>query len=82
VPVASSFWIMASMGSLALCIRRCSDQSSWVRGLLAGPAATLGLMNVPFMALFHPLVTFAGLHASYVLLLRHVCCMQWNEKKG
>ena len=72
VPVASSFWIMASMGSLALALLRCPDQP--IAGLLVGPIATLGLMHIPFLVLFHPLVTFAGLHASYAMWSFRIAC--------
>ena len=41
VPIASSFWIMASMGSLAWCLRRSPDHPLW--GLIVGPFATVVL---------------------------------------
>jgi hypothetical protein len=81
VPVASSFWIMASMGSLAIVIERAPDHACW--GLLAGPLATLGLMHVPFMAIFHPLVTAGGFHASYAMwAFRGLCLLPLFSRLG
>jgi hypothetical protein len=72
VPVASSFWITASMGSMALVLMRSPSHAAC--GVLAGPLATLGLMNVPFTLIYHPLVTFAGYHASVALWVLRAAC--------
>ena len=74
VPVASAFWIMASCGSLALTLRACPDGLVW--GVVAGPVAYLGLMNLPFVALFHPIVTCARQHALYAMwAFRAICAL-------
>jgi hypothetical protein len=74
VPVASSFWIMATMGSMALVLRRLPGGASPGWGLLAGPVASLLLMQLPFLAIFHPLVTFGELHASYAMWALRLGC--------
>ena len=74
VPVASAFWIMSSCGSLALALRPCPDAFYW--GIVAGPVAYLGLMNLPFVALFHPIVTYGRHHALYAMwALRAICAL-------
>lgn len=73
MPIASSFWIMSSMSALALVLPRCpSANPLW--GLLAGPLATLGLMHVPFLFIFHPLVTALKFHAAYALWAMRLVC--------
>eukprot|EP00729_Bicosta_minor_P007042 gene7042-10385_t len=74
VPVASSFWIMSSMAALAVCIKYCKS-NHWAWGIIVGPAATLGLMHVPFTLIYHPLVTFSGLHASYAMNAFRAICL-------
>lgn len=74
VPVASSFWILASMGSLPLTLRYCCPSSNPMWGFVAGPLATLGLMHLPFLLIFHPLVTFLKLHAAYSLWILRLLC--------
>ena len=66
MPVASSFWIMSSMAALAVCIKFCKS-NHWAWGFVVGPVATIGLMNVPFTFLYHPIVTWQGLHAVYAM---------------
>ena len=74
MPVASAFWLMASCGSLALTLRACPDGLHW--GVVAGPVAYLGLMNLPFVALFHPIVTCARQHALYAMwAFRAICAL-------
>jgi len=69
------------MGSMALLVRAFPPNPMWA--FIAGPLATLGLMNVPFMALYHPLVTAAGFHASYALwAFRAICCLPLLPKLG
>lgn len=81
VPVASAFWIMASCGSLALTLRACPDDAAW--GVVAGPAAYLGLMHLPFLVIFHPIVTFAQYHALYAMwALRVVCAWPLMRRLG
>ena len=75
VPIASSFWIMATGGASVLALRW-FEKSSTMMGFIAGPLASLGLMNVPFMVLYHPLVTFAGYNANVALdALRALCVL-------
>lgn len=74
VPVASSFWILASMGSLPLTLRWCCPSANPLWGLVAGPLAMLGLMHVPFLLIFHPLATFLRVHASYALWIFRLLC--------
>lgn len=80
VPVVSAFWIMVSTGALNFCIRSCVD-SKWVMSsngfvfsaiaIISGPFATVGVMNLPFMVFYHPIVTYLGYPASLALgLLR------------
>jgi len=73
VPIASSFWIMASMGAIALCLR--SSPNHPLLGFVIGPFATVVLMNIPFLTIFHPVVTIAGMHATYAhWTFRALCC--------
>ena len=74
MPIASSFWIMASCGSLALTLRACPAGAPAVWGVVAGPAAYLGLMNVPFLLLFHPIVTVGGQHALCAMWALRLLC--------
>ena len=74
VPVASSFWILASMASLPITLHYCCPSSNALWGLVAGPLATLGLMHVPFMLIFHPLSTFLKFHAAHSLWLFRLLC--------
>lgn len=81
VPVASSFWIMASMASLSLILR--ASPNNLVLGFVVGPLATLGLMNVPFLILYHPMVTAGGLHASYAMWsFRFICAVPLLSRLG
>ena len=74
VPVASAFWVMASCGSLVLTLRPCSDGFYW--GIAAGPIAYLGVMNLPFAALYHPVVTYGRYHALYAMwAFRAICAL-------
>src|SRR3989338_4034331 len=84
VPAASSFWILASACSLSLVVgwlarkgffsARSSPLVSLLVAAIAGPAATLGLMQVPFNLLYHPLVTFGGHNAVTALNFLRIIC--------
>lgn len=83
VPIASTFWIMAScfaLGFLMEMVRRqmtknpsgfCNRFSIIIGGII-GPFATTIVMNLPFLVLYHPLVTAAGLSPWYALFLFRV----------
>ena len=75
VPVASSFWILASMASLPLTLHYCCPSASPLWGIVAGPLATLGLMHIPFLVLFHPLVTLLKFHAAISLWVLRLACI-------
>lgn len=81
VPIASSFWSGSSM--LCLCylllmvrqsVAGLSRPPLLLFGLALGPLATMALMNIPFLVLFHPFVTFGG-HSALVpyLVLKALC---------
>ena len=36
-------------------------------GLIAGPASSLIVMNIPFIIFYHPIVTYLGYQANYAL---------------
>ncbi|MBS0290863.1 MAG: hypothetical protein JSS07_12615 [Proteobacteria bacterium] len=85
VPIVSAFWIMASTLALSFVIRLIV-RSDWFRNanivavsltaLIAGPFATVVIMNIPFVVFYHPLVTFLGFSAALPLfLLRLVCAI-------
>jgi hypothetical protein len=64
---------MASIASLSLVLRSSTaSHPSWA--VILGPLATLGLMHIPFMVVFHPLVTAAGFHASYAMNAFRLLC--------
>eukprot|EP00047_Mylnosiga_fluctuans_P008306 m.258151 g.258151 ORF g.258151 m.258151 type:complete len:386 (-) comp21333_c0_seq1:48-1205(-) len=73
VPIASSFWIMVSTASLTAVLRRYGGAVRLPRalyvlsGAVMGPFATLGVMNIPFLVIYHPLVTWGGYHAGWAL---------------
>ena len=77
IPIASSFWMAASMGGIALALalsRRFQLTNNVSLGLFLGPLGALGFMHGPFMVIYHPIVTFAGKHASVALWsLRALC---------
>ena len=75
VPIASSFWIMAT-GGASVVVMRWFENSNPLMGLIAGPLASLGLMNVPFLIFYHPIVTFGGYNANVALdALRAACVL-------
>lgn len=83
VPIASAFWIMASTLALSFVIHK-FVQSKWFKqanivvlslvAMVAGPIATVIIMNIPFLLFYHPLVTFLGYHASLPLFLMRFLC--------
>jgi hypothetical protein len=85
VPVASSFWIMSTAFSTALILRWLRDRRQFdgdasltklaAVAALAGPAASLALMHVPFLALYHPLVTFGQQRAALAYNVFVALCM-------
>jgi hypothetical protein len=76
VPAVSAVWIMASTGSLSY-ILRAILATKWAQntnivflsiiGALAGPFATLVVMNIPFLIFYHPVVTYMGYSATMAL---------------
>ena len=85
VPLVSAIWIMASTGSLALVVRAIVDRPFFTKilpwplllafGALAGPFATLGLMNIPMMLVYHPFVTLFGYPSIWVLTFFRICSL-------
>jgi len=76
VPTASSFWVMASIGSLSFALSELTPHRASVAwGAFVGPLATLGLMNIPFFAVYHPLVTYAGLDGGVALWTLRAACI-------
>jgi hypothetical protein len=77
IPIASSFWMASSMGGIALALALSRRYLGWTNaawGAFLGPLGALGFMHGPFTAIYHPLVTFAGCHASVAMwALRAVC---------
>jgi len=79
IPIASSFWMASSMGGIALALALSKRHLGWTHvawGAVLGPLGALGFMHGPFTAIYHPLVTFAGCHASAAMwALRAVCAV-------
>ncbi len=85
VPVASTFWIIASTASLAFVVRVAEAKVYlekiplfwlFLLSLVSGPFASLVLMNAPFILLYHPFVFGLGVHASWPLFaLRGLCAV-------
>ncbi len=43
--------------------------------IISGPAAAVGVMNLPFCLIYHPLVTACRLHASLALNILRIICV-------
>jgi hypothetical protein len=84
VPVASTFWIISSTFALSLTLKsiihrfsveRRSFISIFLLAVIGGPFATVVVMQLPFVLIYHPIVTFAKYHASLALYVTRVLCL-------
>ena len=82
-PIASSFWILSTAICLSLTMRYIRDSPffnklpsliSLAIACFAGPFASMFLMNAPFTFIYHPLVTFAGIHSLVALESLRILC--------
>jgi len=86
VPIASTYWMTVSISSLYITcdmFRKYLDLENmsfvpfFICSALAGPMAMVGVMNVPFMIFYHPIVTFGGFTAACCLWLYRGLSLLW-----
>jgi hypothetical protein len=83
VPIVSALWILCSTLCLSMLVRIILE-AAWFRRMpavlvpvlaaVAGPFATLVLMNIPMTLSFHVLVTFLEFHTSVALFSMRLLC--------